>query len=73
VPVAIERQRELLSDVTPDEMRAFSDLIDRMQSNVADGGPVSDELRRKRPHPPAPQVCLAPLRSPGRQAAAPRG
>jgi DNA-binding MarR family transcriptional regulator len=75
VPVAIERQRALLSDVTPDEVQAFSHLIDRLQSNVADGEPVSDETRRKRQHRTRPHFKAAARRydTPRRQAAAPRG
>jgi DNA-binding MarR family transcriptional regulator len=75
VPVALERQRELLLDVTPEEARAFSDLIDRLQSNVSDGEPFSDEPQRKQPPRARPHLKSAPRRygSLRRQAVAPRG
>jgi DNA-binding MarR family transcriptional regulator len=75
VPVAIERQRALLSEVTPDEVQAFSDLIDRLQANVADGEPVSREPRRKRQDGARPHFKAAARRydTPRRQAAPPRG
>jgi len=35
VPVAIERQRELLSDLAPAEIEAFTNVIDRLQAKVS--------------------------------------
>ena len=47
VLIALERQRELLADLTPDEVRAFTGMIDRLQAKVADGAPAGrgEQLR----------------------------
>jgi DNA-binding MarR family transcriptional regulator len=57
VPVALERQRELLARLTPAEIEAFADVIDRLQAKV------SGETAPKRPAPKRP---AAPRRVPFR-------
>jgi DNA-binding MarR family transcriptional regulator len=43
VPIALDRQRELVCGLTPGEIATFNALIDRLQANVADGEPGLDE------------------------------
>jgi len=75
VPVALERQRELVSELTPHEVETFNRLIDRLQAKVADGEPVEIGHPRERPASVRPPLRRAPRRdeSPRRHAAAPRG
>jgi DNA-binding MarR family transcriptional regulator len=74
VPIALERQRALLADLTPDEVRAFTGMIDRLQAKVADGAPAAEERLPKRRPRPRPRL-KAPRRveSPRRRASAQRG
>jgi DNA-binding MarR family transcriptional regulator len=72
VPVALQRQRELVSDLAPREIRTFTTLIDRLQAKVANGAPVANGRLDKR-------AARSPLRraarrdeSPRRHAPAPR-
>lgn len=51
VPVALERQRELLAGLTPTEIAAFAEVVDRLQAKVS--GP-------KVPERPAPKRSTAP-------------
>ncbi len=75
VPVALEHQRELVADLTPNEVETFNRLIDRLQAKVADGAPVENGHGRKRPASAPPPLRRAVRRdeSPRRHAAAPRG
>jgi DNA-binding MarR family transcriptional regulator len=57
VPVALERQRELVARLTDDEVAVFVDLVDRMQARVSDGEPARYEPLRK-PSPPARKRAL---------------
>ncbi|MBO0764444.1 MAG: winged helix-turn-helix transcriptional regulator [Hyphomicrobiaceae bacterium] len=50
VPVAIERQRELVSGLTSDEVAVFANLVDRLRARVSDGAPGN----RERPSKPRP-------------------
>lgn len=43
VPVALDRQSDLVADLTKVEIDLFTALIDRMQATVADGEPLPDE------------------------------
>jgi DNA-binding MarR family transcriptional regulator len=50
VPIALDRQSELVADLSLAEIAAFTGLIDRLQSKVADGEPGPDEpLPKQRP------------------------
>jgi DNA-binding MarR family transcriptional regulator len=50
VPVALDRLSDLVSDLTQAEVETFTRLIDRLQSKVTDGEPVSEEpLPKRRP------------------------
>jgi DNA-binding MarR family transcriptional regulator len=62
VPVAIERQRELVAGLTDEEVAMFADLVDRMQARVSDGAPANSEPLPK----PRPAVRARGKRSPGR-------
>jgi DNA-binding MarR family transcriptional regulator len=62
VPVAIERQRELVAGLTGDEIAMFADLVDRMQARVSDGAPANSEPLPK----PRPVVRARSKRSPAR-------
>jgi DNA-binding MarR family transcriptional regulator len=55
VPIAIERQQRLVSGLAPEEVRAFSSLVDRLQAKVSNGEPQLDD--------PLPK-SMAPARSP---------
>jgi DNA-binding MarR family transcriptional regulator len=72
VPVAIERQRELLSDLTPAEVEAFTDVIDRLQAKVSGN---QGKPRPKRPARARSRLSTAQRREemPRRQASASRG
>jgi DNA-binding MarR family transcriptional regulator len=56
VPIALDRQSELVADLTQAEIELFVDLIDRLQAKVSDGGPLADEtpprLPQTRPQSP---------------------
>jgi DNA-binding MarR family transcriptional regulator len=56
VPVAIERQRELVDGLTAAEIEIFKDLIDRLQANVADGDPAPDDSPQERLLPRGPRL-----------------
>jgi DNA-binding MarR family transcriptional regulator len=43
VPIALDRQSELVAELTLAEIEAFTGVIDRLQSKVADGEPGPDE------------------------------
>lgn len=75
VPIELQRQRDLISDLTPDEVETFTSLIDRLQARVANGEPVADVLLPKRPSPGRPPLRRAPRRddSARRHAPAARG
>jgi DNA-binding MarR family transcriptional regulator len=75
VPIALQRQRELVSDLTRDEVETFTSVIDRLQAKVANGQPVADVLLPKRPSSARAPLRRAPRRdeSPRRHASAPRG
>jgi DNA-binding MarR family transcriptional regulator len=75
VPIALERQRALLADLTPDEVRAFTGIVDRLQAKVADGEPAAEEPLPKRTRRPRPQLKAAPRRAglPRRRVSAQRG
>jgi DNA-binding MarR family transcriptional regulator len=75
VPVAIERQGELLSGLTPAEIEVFTNVIDRLQAKVSGAlaAPEKSNPRRRAharlPLKPAPRQD----QSPGRHASAQRG
>ena len=75
VPIALQRQRDLVSDLTPDEVETFNRLIDRLQAKVANGEPVADVLLPKRTSSARPPLRRAPRRdeSARRHASAARG
>jgi len=75
VPLALERQRELVAGLTAHEVETFTRLIDRLQAKVANGHPVAAGALPKRPASPRSSLRRAPRRdeSPRRHAAAPRG
>jgi DNA-binding MarR family transcriptional regulator len=75
VPVALERQRELVSDLTPHEVEIFIRLMDRLQAKVANGAPVANGLLRKRRSSARPPLRRDLRRDelPRRHASAPRG
>lgn len=68
VPVALERQRDLLSALSPDEVEALMAMIDRMQARTAaDSGPGEKPRRRSaatsdRSPPPAASTWAPPGR-----------
>jgi DNA-binding MarR family transcriptional regulator len=55
VPIALQRQRDLVSDLTPDEVETFNGLIDRLQAKVANGEPVADLLLPRGPSSASPR------------------
>ncbi|MFZ1106209.1 MAG: MarR family winged helix-turn-helix transcriptional regulator [Hyphomicrobiaceae bacterium] len=62
VPIALDRQSEVVADLTQAEIELFIDLIDRLQAKVSDGGPLPDEAS-----PWLPQTGpLSPKRTPRR-------
>jgi DNA-binding MarR family transcriptional regulator len=67
VPVALERQRELVAGLTDDEVAAFADLVDRMQARVSDGEPARYEPLPK-PRPPSRKRALGRHGLPRRRA-----
>ena len=74
VPVALERQRQLVSNLTPHEVETFIRLIDRLQVKVADGAPVANGLLHKRASTRPPlRRDLRRDELPRRHASAPRG
>jgi DNA-binding MarR family transcriptional regulator len=75
VRIALERQRDLLAGLTPDEVRAFTGIIDRLQAKVAHGEPVAEEPLPERSPRPRPQLTAAPRRAglPRRRVSAQRG
>jgi DNA-binding MarR family transcriptional regulator len=60
VPIALQRQRELVSDLAPHEVEAFIRLIDRLQAKVANGEPAPNGLLRKRRQPSARPLSRRP-------------
>jgi DNA-binding MarR family transcriptional regulator len=75
VPIALQRQRDLVSDLTPDEVETFTRVIDRLQAKVANGQPVADVPRPKRPSSARTPLRRTPRRDelPRRHASAARG
>jgi DNA-binding MarR family transcriptional regulator len=51
VPIALDRQSELVADLTQSEIETFIDLIERLQAKVADGEPLADEPLLALPSP----------------------
>jgi DNA-binding MarR family transcriptional regulator len=49
VPVALERQRDLLHDLSPDEIETLKDIIGRMQARVGDSKAPPERPSPKRP------------------------
>jgi len=75
VPTAFARQTNLVVDLTPDEIRLFLSLIERMQAKVAGGEPGADApVPTLRPMAP-PKLKRAVRRdeAPRRRASARRG
>lgn len=62
VPITIERQRNLVSGLTPAEIETFARLIDRLQAKLDDGQPLSEDLPRKRRPLGRPRLKLSPPR-----------
>jgi DNA-binding MarR family transcriptional regulator len=63
VPVALERQRQMLAGLTPAEIEAFMAVIDRLQARVsAHAMPKKPALRARGPFRPAPRRDEAPRR-----------
>jgi len=75
VPIAFARQTKLVADLTPDEIRLFLDLIERMQATVAGGEPGADApVPTLRPMvPPKLKRSVRWDESPRRRASARRG
>ncbi|HEX5957268.1 MAG TPA: MarR family winged helix-turn-helix transcriptional regulator [Hyphomicrobiaceae bacterium] len=69
VPVALDRQSDLVADLTKVEIDLFTALIDRMQARVVDGEPLPDEPLATVPLAAVPPPERPPRRgkSPGRQ------
>ncbi len=67
VPVALERQRDLLHDLSPAEVETLKDIIGRMQARVADSNalPESPPIER-------PAAARPPIRRPARRGELPR-
>jgi DNA-binding MarR family transcriptional regulator len=75
VPIAFARQTKLVADLTPDEIKLFLGLIERMQATVAGGEPGADApVPTLRPMAP-PKLKRAARRdeSPRRRASGRRG
>jgi DNA-binding MarR family transcriptional regulator len=75
VPIALDRQSELVADLTQSEIETFIDLIERLQAKVADGEPSAEEPPLALP-PPAPRSRprgRRPAVSRGRRASRRRG
>jgi DNA-binding MarR family transcriptional regulator len=69
VPIALDRQSELVADLTQAEIDTFTDVIDRLQARVSDGGePLSGELLLGFPRstPPPRQRARQPAVAAGR-------
>jgi DNA-binding MarR family transcriptional regulator len=75
VPTALGRQTNLVADLTPDEIRLFLGLIERMQARVAGGEPGADApVPTLRPMvPPKLKRAVRRDESPRRRASARRG
>jgi DNA-binding MarR family transcriptional regulator len=75
VPVALERQRELLHDLSPVEVETLKDIIRRMQARVADGKAAPEKPAPKRPPAARPAVRRSARRGelPRPRASVPRG
>lgn len=75
VPIALERQRELLSDLSPAEVEAFMDMIQRMQTKIVGGRSSPERPSFQRAGGKRATVTRAPRRDvlPKRHASAPRG
>jgi DNA-binding MarR family transcriptional regulator len=75
VPVALERQRDLLADLSPAEVEVLKDMIHRMQARIADSEAVPEKPARKRPAAVRPPLRPAIRQDelPRRRATAQRG
>jgi DNA-binding MarR family transcriptional regulator len=56
VPVARERQHDLLRDLSPDEVEILKDIIGRMQARVADSKAPAESTTPKRPAARPPPI-----------------
>jgi DNA-binding MarR family transcriptional regulator len=54
VPIALDRQSELVAHLTQAEIEVFMDLVERLQAKVSDGEPMSDDALPRPPLPPQP-------------------
>jgi DNA-binding MarR family transcriptional regulator len=52
VPIALDRQSELVASLTQTEIETFVELIDRLQASIADDGLLGDEPTHSSPVPP---------------------
>jgi DNA-binding MarR family transcriptional regulator len=75
VPVALERQSDLLADLSPAEIEILKDMIQRMQARIADRKAVPEKPSRKRSAVARPPLTPATGQDelPRRRASAPRG
>jgi DNA-binding MarR family transcriptional regulator len=75
VPVALERQRDLLRDLSPAEVETLKDIIVRMQARVGDSKVPPEQPSPKRPPASRPALRLSARRDelPRRRATARRG
>jgi DNA-binding MarR family transcriptional regulator len=75
VPIAFDRQRSLVADLTPGEISLFLRLIERLQAKVSGGEPGADApvpTLRPMPRPPLKRAARRD-ESPRRRASARRG
>jgi DNA-binding MarR family transcriptional regulator len=74
VPVALERQRDLLADLSPSEVEVLKDILQRMQARIGDGKSLQDKPSRKRTAAARPAFRRASVRDelPRRRASAQR-
>ena len=75
VPVALERQRDLLHDLSPAEIETLKDIIARMQARVGDSKAPAEQPSPKRPPASRPALRRSARRDelPRRRATARRG
>jgi DNA-binding MarR family transcriptional regulator len=75
VPVALERQRDLLRDLSPAEVETLKDIIVRMQARVGDSKAPPEQPSPKRPPASRPALRRSARRDelPRRRATARRG
>jgi DNA-binding MarR family transcriptional regulator len=74
VPIALQRERELVAGLTGEEVAAFAGLVDRMQARVCDGEPMryapfaqagAAGQGAPQAHPAAARSAAAPRVGPG--------